>query len=225
MQRGKWIGPRKFVLSEYLPVLVLAGLGLLYVANQYQSWQAVSQIPASQPIELAPTATQMEGLTGAIEAGDSAAVLGYMARGVNPDRGDGAGRLPLEVAVEHGDPLILKILLANGADPNVATKDGMPLLLLAYKLNQPDAATLMWKEHGASLDSRDREGNSALHWAAFSGDASAVTNLLGVVTSPWLTNFDGKTAADFAREQGHTRLVKVIDEMSTKRRAMAANNE
>jgi ankyrin repeat protein len=115
-------------------------------------------------------------LTDAIKAGDAADVK---------RRIDVAGRLDpkskeaaelLALAVAENEVEIVKLLLDRGVDANAKNEQGRPLLLVAAASGGAMTATLL--DHRASLDARDKGGQTALHVAVAAGRKDAVMELL-----------------------------------------------
>jgi ankyrin repeat protein len=95
----------------------------------------------------------------------------------------GIGATPLLRAAKAGDLVGVRMLLANGADPNLATKAGMTPLLAAagvgsrsndtrgrYKTEAEAIESIrMLLSAGADINAAEARGQTALHGAAFSG--------------------------------------------------------
>ncbi|HUQ51078.1 MAG TPA: ankyrin repeat domain-containing protein, partial [Gammaproteobacteria bacterium] len=102
---------------------------------------------------------------------------------------DLTGQTPFLRAAAAGDLRVMRLLLAHGADPNIATTAGTTPLMVAAGVNWAVAETFdegpaalleavrlahelgndvieYLAANGARLDVRDREGRSPLDWAA-----------------------------------------------------------
>jgi ankyrin repeat protein len=64
---------------------------------------------------------------------------------------------------------------------------------------------------GAEIDAKDNAGNTPLHEAVLSFKETAVAALLEKGATPTIRNHDGKTAADFAREQQCRPILRLIE--------------
>ena len=108
---------------------------------------------------------------------------------------------------------ILKLLLERGADPTVASTNQMHNqalhAALAGRLDQSGITLLL--DRGADVNARQHGGYTALHAAAMHGDAATVELLLARGADPGIATDDGKTAADFARENAHEDLLPLLD--------------
>lgn len=70
-------------------------------------------------------------LLHAIHKSQPGAIAALLDAGANPDGTDSYGTTPLMMAAGYGYTTIVKILLAHGADPRIATKDGITAIDLA----------------------------------------------------------------------------------------------
>ena len=61
------------------------------------------------------------------------------------------------------------------------------------------------------MNTRDDAGETALMLAAEVGNVKAVKRLLNAGADRTLLNKEGKTAVDLAREQGHDRVVALLE--------------
>lgn len=105
----------------------------------------------------------------------------------------------------------LKLLLDKGGDANLALPKGYtPLMLIAESGGKPEAAVLLL-DHGAKVDAA-RNGNiTPLMAAAHSGNLEVARVLLKRGANRKLKSDDGKTALDFAKEQQHRDVVKLLE--------------
>lgn len=100
----------------------------------------------------------------------------------------------LSGAAFAGDVAVMKQALTDGADPN--TKDpqsGNTLLTTAALMGHTEIVTLLL-EHGADVNSRNRDEGTALHIAAFFGRTETVKLLLEKGADTTLRNNMGGTA-------------------------------
>lgn len=65
-------------------------------------------------------------------------------------------------------PDVMKVLLDYGADPSYVNSSGKTCLMIACYAGQEDAVKLL-RKRGVSWDSRDKNGLTAVHWAADGG--------------------------------------------------------
>ena len=97
------------------------------------------------------------------------------------------GATPLYLAARAGDPTIMSMLIAHGADLGLATADGItPLMAAAGPSRLPGGlsdeesllAVTLAVELGADVNARNQRGQTALHLAAMRG-TDAIVELLG----------------------------------------------
>jgi ankyrin repeat protein len=117
------------------------------------------------------------------------------------------GTTALHCAIAPGNPAIVSRLLDFGAQPNVADHDGRtPLWLAAHKEDARIAALLL----GYKADPNCRVGKNRLTplmVAAKNGRIEVVNLLLDRGADPLLAAEDGRTAAQFARENFKVNMV------------------
>lgn len=106
-------------------------------------------------------------------------------------------------ACEEGKAAEAKAMLARGADPNAADRSGTTALMLAAAAGGAELVAALLRA-GAGVNRQDKWGQTALMLAAGRGRLEAIKILLkaGAV--------HGGTAADFAKENGHAQLAKLL---------------
>lgn len=121
-------------------------------------------------------------LIRAIEDNDVEEVQRSLTAGVNPNQMDGIERLALPIAVDGQNPLIVKMLLAAGADPNTVEKEtGEPSLLKAVYWENKDIVKLLL-EAGADINKASRLGMTPIDLANNRGYDDMTALLMGVKT-------------------------------------------
>lgn len=120
------------------------------------------------------------------------------------------GTTALHCAIAPGNPAIVARLLDFGAQPNVADHDGRtPLWLAAHKEDARIAALLL--DYKADPNCRvGKKGLTPLMVAAKNGRIEMVNLLLDRGADPRLASEDGKTAAQFARENFKANMVDTV---------------
>ena len=127
------------------------------------------------------------------------------------DRGwaDGSGSTPYWRAAQSTDVESMQMLVEGGADPNLATYNGITPLMVAagigwvgnFTQNAPHsfmAAIRYCLELGADVNALDSKGFSALHGAAGRGDTEMVQYLVDAGAGVDVINEDGNSPADMA---------------------------
>jgi len=120
------------------------------------------------------------------------------------------GTTALHCAIAPGNPAIVARLLDFGAQPNVADRDGRtPLWLAAHKEDPGIAALLL--DHKADPNCRVGEKRlTPLMAAAKNGRIEVVNLLLDRGADPMIVAEDGRTAAQFARENFKANMVDQV---------------
>jgi ankyrin repeat protein len=98
---------------------------------------------------------------------------------------DGYQRTPLHWACARDNPEVVKLLLANGADPNAESDSASRPLSSAVLLGNKEIVELL-SAHGADLTIRDHNGATPLYLAALSNHHQVIQFLLahGAVVDP-----------------------------------------
>jgi uncharacterized protein len=140
-----------------------------------------------------------------------------------------AGSTLLHRACYWGQVAISRLLLTNGADADVQTRDSfLQIRPLGCAVATPDVpnpsdsedtvlelvAVLL--EHGADVNGRRRDGLTALHSAAYRGHLRVIRYLLDRGADPEIRGYEGsgphsgQTAADLARAQGQKEVTALL---------------
>jgi ankyrin repeat protein len=121
------------------------------------------------------------------------------------------GFTPLGYAAFFGHFEALKLLLAKGADPNVASQNplaAMPLHSALANGHKEMAKYLV--EHGADVNAVQGDGWSPLHYCAYNGDEETARFLLDHGARGDEANRDGLFPSDLADEKGMASLAEMI---------------
>ena len=110
------------------------------------------------------------------EKGSQAQVLRLLENGAELDMGDDTEKTALHYAVLNGHVNIVKILLQEGADPNVQDENGCSCLLLLRKNVEKILPLLI--EFGANLELANFEGQTLLNISAKNKDKAFIKFLL-----------------------------------------------
>ncbi|KAK7865318.1 hypothetical protein R5R35_007401 [Gryllus longicercus] len=130
---------------------------------------------------------------------------------------DAFGRCPLISALciqcisGFGDPEVVSLLLARGADPNSIDDDGSSALHRAVLFGDRHCVDLLIAA-GADVDARDVEGATPLHVAASYSYKHAIRSLLAAGANKslraWSGSYENKTPFDAARTDDVRNLLR-----------------
>ena len=121
------------------------------------------------------------------------------------------GFTPLSLASYFGKEEITHLLLLNGADPNIPSKNGYNV----YPIHSAVAANYtmiakMLLEAGADINVVQMSGATPLHSAAHNGNIELLIVLLEAGANVNAKMEDGKTPADKAFEKGFVDIAKIL---------------
>jgi ankyrin repeat protein len=123
------------------------------------------------------------------------------------------GWTPLHLAGFFGQPGVVEILLAQGADVAARSRNPMqnaPLHAAAAGRSKDAVRALL--EHGAVVNARQEGGWTALHAAAQNGDVEMVRLLIAAGADVKARADNQQNAMDLALGKGHQAVVDVLDE-------------
>lgn len=109
-----------------------------------------------------------------------------------------AGNAPIQFCVDEDNPMLLRVLLEAGADPNSLNHSKSSPLMRACGMGNERVA-LMLLEAGADPNAFDKQGECPLICAMQSGSPALVEALLGRGAEPTRASPRGGSAADWAR--------------------------
>jgi len=149
-------------------------------------------------------------LMEAAYAGKLDTVRSLLSRGVPPDVTDDEMHTPLMWAAFNGHTPVVRLLLDKGATLDAKDENGRCALM--YASSGPFAETVrLLLDEGAEVDLQGTlEGFTALMTAAAEGQIEVVRLLLDHGADPALKDKDGDTAEIFARQNGHTAVVELL---------------
>jgi uncharacterized protein len=122
------------------------------------------------------------------------------------------GWTPLHLACFFGHPTLAETLIAQGAEVNARSRNGMqntPLHAAAGGRSKDAVRVLL--EHGAEVNARQEGGWTALHAASQNGDAEMVRLLIAAGADVQIRAANQQNALDLALTKGHPAVVEVLE--------------
>ncbi len=158
----------------------------------------------------APNPEADTALFEAAAQGHVAAVKEALDQGGNVHALDPNGNTALMLAAFDGHEAAARLLIERGAEVNAVNPRGRTALMFAATFNDPRTVQALLV-NGAMVDVRDSDEKfTALMFAASEGHVDVVKLLLTHNADKSLVDVDGDSAADFARKNGHTKVVEAL---------------
>jgi len=131
-------------------------------------------------------------------------------KGSKANHTDKFGNTALFWACRRGYVDIAQCLLDYEADPNIVGSNGSSPLLNAMKGNYTDCVSVLLRSPHLNVNQSDRDGHTALSFAAKLGTEQMVSQLLQSGAYLNLTDHQGDTALIKATKHGHPNVVKIL---------------
>lgn len=122
------------------------------------------------------------------------------------------GWTALYMACRNGQREVVALLLKEGADVGLTNSYGLTPLMRAAREGHPEVLRLLLEHGGSRLDARDSDGKTALWWACYWGHQQEARILLEAGADPTITDKAQRLPVDAAREEGHVRCVRLLEE-------------
>jgi ankyrin repeat protein len=142
-----------------------------------------------------------------------------LAKGADIDGAVAYGDVPLIKAAEHGNKHIIEYLLEQGADVNKPNAFGVSPFIGFCAAGDMELVQLAVK-HGGKINecytqqtqpNQGRKNYTALQASAAYGKTDVAKFLLANGGDPMLTDSEGRTCLDLAREKGHQEIVALLE--------------
>jgi hypothetical protein len=162
-------------------------------------------------------------LVAAAQQGDVAALGRLLDGGVDPNvlvqsdlddsrrPGQKVQITPLVTALYCKQEAAARLLLARGADPNLAISTGMAPLIAAANTGNLAGVQLLLTRRVALDCAVPANGFTAFHYACSEGHADVAAALVQAGCDTTLRVKSGRTGREKAMQQGHTAVVRAID--------------
>ncbi|KAH6869629.1 ankyrin repeat-containing domain protein [Thelonectria olida] len=121
-------------------------------------------------------------------------------------------------AAEHGDVDRVKQLLQEPIPTDTKNSRGQTPLWIAAFNRRTDVVKILAREKNVNVDSLSASGQSPIFWPSAYGYEDVVDILVSVGAKSHFIDANGRTAVSMARQNGHERIVRVLDAQSAQRR-------
>lgn len=167
--------------------------------------------------ELGYTALHHAAIAGKVEV-----VSLLLEAGEQVDSKGQDGATPLRCAVQEGHTGVVALLLAKGASIQDKDEDELTVLHCAAGEGHEPIARLLLSRAPYLANEQSKSGWSPVHSAAVMGHAHVVRLLIEYGADLKLTNNQGKTAGELAKERNKTEVCRTIERMDQSAGASAA---
>ena len=128
------------------------------------------------------------------------------------------GLTALHFSSFRGNIKIIKLLIANGADINAVSYNGLNMIHKAAQGNKPSAIIYFNKKYNMDLEVGENNKHlNALHLAAISGMDNSIIFLLCLGINPNIQDDRGYTALHYAVKYKHLRIIKKLLQKGARR--------
>lgn len=149
----------------------------------------------------------------AAQSGANAAVKVLLEKGVNIEQRGDFGYTPLMYAVDANHPDTVSLLISKKADVNTRDEMGETPLMIAAALGHYKIVQILIANY-AKINDKSDEDRTPLMYAATGGSYDSVVYMLSNerLEKAKINAKDiyGKTALDYARKNGHTKIVNFL---------------
>ncbi len=143
----------------------------------------------------------------------AALVSALLEAGADPNMTTDRGGSPLDVAALLGEPEVIRLLTAAGAEVNNRSSDGSFPLHKAVLLEDAKLRVTALLEAGANPHVRNAEGDTPLHLAATRADTALVSLLVNAGADWEARNNEGATALEVARRHVNPPVGRTLLEL------------
>eukprot|EP00118_Oscarella_pearsei_P019911 m.214261 g.214261 ORF g.214261 m.214261 type:complete len:859 (+) comp39807_c1_seq7:2007-4583(+) len=153
---------------------------------------------------------EMTTLIEAVKERSLTKVCSLLESGANVNESDLSGRTPLYFAAQRGLNDIARVLVDYGARVSPQTNWGSTPLHVAADKGFDSILRLLTSIPGTSTNMQNKNGDSALHLAAYRGKLDAVRVLLDAGADVGLKNSEGRTPIEDAESNGHDQVAECL---------------
>lgn len=139
-------------------------------------------------------------------------VVQLLKRGADYSILDGEGCNALHLAAQFGHTAIVAYLVAKGMDIDQPDSNGMTALMWsAYRISKVDPTRLLITLGSSHKAADYKHKNTALHWAVYARNLTAITLLLDANADVETSNANDESPLDMARKHQSPWLIKMLE--------------
>uniref|UniRef100_A0A6G1SP07 Palmitoyltransferase n=1 Tax=Aceria tosichella TaxID=561515 RepID=A0A6G1SP07_9ACAR len=154
-------------------------------------------------------------LQWAVRQGHLGMVVLLLKRGADYNIFDIEGCNALHLAAQFGHTAIVAYLIAKGMDIDQPDLNGMTALMwCCYRITKVDPTRLLITLGASHKATDSKQGNTALHWAVYAKNLTAVTLLLDAKADVDIKNAAGDSPLTMARKSQSPWLVHMLESQS-----------
>mmetsp|Transcript_37347 Transcript_37347/g.58844 ORF Transcript_37347/g.58844 Transcript_37347/m.58844 type:complete len:348 (-) Transcript_37347:59-1102(-) len=151
-----------------------------------------------------------KALLKAAEKGRLEAVKSALDAGADVNAADAKGRTAVALAVSASSVSCTHEILARGADPNIPDKNKEFPIHIAACFQVTDTLRILVDSGSVNLESQNKDGNTALHKAAYGGCVDCVMYLTSKGADSKAQNNKYEIPAALARKKNHKGVLAVM---------------
>lgn len=200
-------------MGKTLSLLALSLLTVLILSacNKPASEKGKNKTQQKESATTSQQISTQEYLDAALE-GKISIVEKAIDNGTNVNATGPNGNTALMLAAFNGNTDVVDLLIQNDAEVNIKDENKRTALIYAASGNNPETVQRLI-DADADIDHADGvEKFTALMFAAAEGQTEVVKKLLDAGADKTLTDKDGDTALDFARNNNHKETVQLLSE-------------
>lgn len=192
-------------LAFVAPLLLLAAC-----AQTPATPPADAQKPVSEADALSPQ-DQLAFFINDVRRGECGKIDAALRSGLPIDGFDNLDQTPLIAAVGQNQVECVKLLVARGADVNLADHAGWSPLIHAAYFGSGNEVLGLLIDHGAKVDAQNNRGLTALYLASAAGHEPQVQLLLAHGANPAIASASGYTPVRVAQLRGLSKIVELLE--------------